>query len=320
MTGAQGGARSTGTGVAIHVLVSVVLGGGLLAACSADEDGDGAPVTSPLAQILGWGMAEEGGAGAGQISEVERQRHDRVERLTADCMAGRGFEYVPVPLEDLNSGPFDEAYALPPEAFAIEYGYGVTTLTPPATDLTPDPNQEIQARLSEQEREAYRRALWGGAVSGGDGSDPGCQRQSSQQVYGTNGREAELQQRFEELFDALNSLWERIESDPRLDDTDHDWVACMTQAGYPGFNRPHDARQSVFEAMAALRAAGEPDPKELAALRDYELALAPVDQRCREVHIIAPRREVAYELEAEFVADHRAELEAYRDWVSGAGG
>jgi hypothetical protein len=292
---------------------------GLLAACSGDGNGGVAtPATSPLAEILGWGMMDEGAAGGGrQISQAERERHDRAERLTAECMAERGFDYVPVSLEDLASGPFDEAYALPAEDFAAEYGYGVTTLFPPDEQAAPDPNQEIQAGLSAELREAYRRALWGDAVAEGDGSDPGCQMLANQQVYDADPRADAGQPQFTELFEALDALWVRIENDPRLHGTDQDWVACMAQAGYPGFTRPHDARQTVFDGMAALRASGDPDPADVAALRDYELTLAPVDLRCREVHIDGPRREVAYELEAEFVAEHRAELEAYRDWVTG---
>lgn len=311
------------TGLAGVGLTVLVLAAGTLAACAADPTdggGAGAPAASPLAEILGWGMMDEGRAGGRQISEVERERHDLVEQLTAACMAGRGFDYVPVPLEELTTGPFDEAYALPADEFAAEYGYGVTTLASPSTDPAPDPNHRIHDSLPDPEQEAYRRALWGEGVADGDDSSAGCQMLATQQVYGTDGGDAaELHKRFKELFDQLNTLWERIEQDPRLRNVNPDWVACMSEAGYPGFNRPHEARQSVFDAMAALRAAGEPDPQDVAKLREYELALAPVDHHCRAVHIEGPRREVAYELEAEFVAEHRAELEAYRDWVSGAG-
>jgi hypothetical protein len=297
---------------------------GLLLGCSSDPEGPdgggqggGGPTTSPLAEILGWGMVEEGGTGSPGVSEEERGRHDRVERLTAECMTDHGFEYLPVPLPEAASGPFEEAYALPPDEFAARYGYGVTTLAPPTDGPVRDPNQEILASLPPDIREDYQRALWGDAVTGGEGTEPGCQQWASAQVYEDGAGSAELHARFKELFDHLDALWQRIENDPRLEGADEGWVTCMAQAGYPGFDRPHDARQSVFDGMAALRAQADPDPDELASLREYELALAPVDQQCREVHIDGPRRAVAYELEAEFVAEHRAELEAYRDWVSG---
>lgn len=306
-------------------LAACGLAGSLLLGCSGDPaataggggQGGGDPGTSPLAEILGWGMVEEGGTGSPGVSEEERRRHDRVERLTAECMADRGFDYLPVPLPEAASGPFEEAYALPPAEFATRYGYGVTTLTPPTAGPVRDPNHELLAELPPDIREDYQRALWGDAITGGDGDEPGCQQWANAQVYENGPDSAELHDRFKELFDQLDALWQRIENDPRLDGADQRWVACMEQAGYPGFSRPHDARQSVFDRMAALRAQPDPDPDELAALREFELALAPVDQQCREIYLDGPRREVAYELEGEFVAEHRAELEAYRDWVSG---
>ena len=300
------------------------LAGGLLAGCggaggSGDRGGSGGgePPASPLAEILGWGMAEQRTGGAPRISEVERQRHDRVEELIADCMAGHGFDYVPVSLEELTSGPFDEAYALPPAEFAARYGYGVTTLD--AGDPVRDRNQEIRDSLSPRARENYQRAMWGDAATGGTGPEVGCQQRATSSVYGTESPAATPapQDEFAELFARLDELWQRIESDPRLAGTEQAWTACMAESGHAGFARPHEARQSVFDRMAAWRARDEPDPAELAALRGYELALAPVDHRCREAHIDGPRREVAYELEAEFVATHRAELEAYRDRLAG---
>jgi hypothetical protein len=297
--------------------VALVLGG-----CSGDEPEDGPPppTTSPLAEILGWGMATDRGSATPEVSEVERQRHLQVENLIADCMAEQGFDYVPVPIEDRRSGPFDEAYALDAADFAERYGYGVTTLTPQTSEPVPDPNQQIMDGLPPEEQEEYRQALWGAAdVVDPEPADQGCQMRAASTVYGLDDPDglAREMDRFEDLFQALDELWQRIEDDPRLADTDRHWVQCMTAAGYPGFERPHDARQSVFDQFAALSGQAEPDPDQVADLRAYELALAPVDHACREEHIEGPRRMVAFEHEASFVEQHRAELEAYRDRMSG---
>lgn len=312
--------------------VALVLGG-----CAGD-DGAEPPETSPLAEILGWGMVSDQGAGAPEVTDVEIRRQQRVEELIAGCMADDGFEYVPVPPDERMSGPFDEAYALDPADFAERYGYGVTTLSATEPVAPTDPNQQILENLSAQRRQAYLQALWGEAVpTDPDAADPdadqdrdgarpspggdqGCHGWANGQVYGDEdtGGMAAGHARFEELLSELELLWERIENDPRLADTDQRWVECMTEAGYPGFDRPHAARQSVFDEYAALRGAGpEPAPDALASLRDFELALAPVDHACREEHIDGPRRLVAYELEGRFVDQHRTQLEAYRDWLAG---
>lgn len=296
----------------------------LLAGCSGDDPDNGTdqdqPATSPLAEILGWGMATDRTGAAPDVSEVERQRHLQVEHLIADCMAEHGFEYVPVPIEDRRAGPFDEAYALAPADFAAQYGYGATTLSATEEERVPDPNQEIVDGLPPNERDEYQRALWGEAgVIDPEPADQGCQMQAAGEVYDLadpNDR-AEGMERFATLFDALDDLSQRIENDPRLVDTDAHWAECMKAAGYPGFDRPHDARQSVFDQLTDLSAQAEPDPAEVADLRAYELALAPVDHACREEHVDGPHREVAFEHEARFVEEHRAELEAYRDWAAG---
>jgi hypothetical protein len=301
----------------------------LLAGCTGDDPGEGAhpddpapPATSPLAEILGWGMATDGVAAPG-VSEGERQRHLQVEQLVADCMAEHGFEYVPVSLDDRRAGPFDEAYALDPADFAQQYGYGVTTLTVGAEDEAfQDPNQEIMDSLAPEERAEYERALWGAdAAVDPDAADQGCRMHAEAEVYGVRDPDdrAQEMERFAALFEALDDLSRRIENDPRLADSEVNWARCMAAAGYPGFTRPHDARQAVFDQYAALSAQqSDPDSEALADLREFELTLAPVDYACREEHVDGPRWQVAQELEAQFVEEHRTELEAYRDWMSGA--
>ena len=54
--------------------------------------------------------------------------------------------------------------------WARTYGYGITTVDIPAPDPTDDPNTAITAKMSESERAAYDRALFGsGAMTGPGG-------------------------------------------------------------------------------------------------------------------------------------------------------
>ena len=72
---------------------------------------------------------------------------------------------------DDREDPFAEALALPPDEFAREYGYGITTLMPTERpdDEATDPNQEIRDGLSEAALEAYNRALFGAMAKVSDG-------------------------------------------------------------------------------------------------------------------------------------------------------
>jgi len=287
---------------------------GLLSGCTGDPEpaAPGPADRSPLEEFLGLDPPR-GQAGPPQLTEPERQQQYAVEELVAECMAGHGFEYRPVPPEQRLAGTFAGAYALEPAEFAQRYGYGVTTLRGAAGGEPPaDPNQEIRDRLGPERLRDYERAMWGA------GTDPGCQQRAGTAVYGDQtGRDAGFA-RFQELLDQIGELYRQIEADPRLAQASADWSACMAGAGYPGFADPADARQSVFDRLGQVQRAGQPspDPAELAGIGDYERALAPVDLACREEHVDRPRWQVTVERESEFIAAHRAELEAYRDWLA----
>jgi hypothetical protein len=51
----------------------------------------------------------------------------------------------------------------------------------------------------------------------------------------------------------------------------------------------------------------------LADLRKFEIDLAKADQTCRAKVYDAEYKKVQYELEKEFVTEHKAELEQFRD-------
>lgn len=287
---------------------------GLLAGCTGDPEPapPGPDARSPLDEFLGLERPRNQ-AGPPQLTEPERQQQYAVEELVAECMAGHGFRYQPVPPEQRLAGTFAEAYALEPAEFARRYGYGVTTLREAAGAPPPaDPNQEIRDRLDPDRLRAYERAMWGA------GSDPGCQQRAATEVYGDQtGRDAGFA-RFQELLDQIGELYRTIEADPRLAQAAADWAGCMAAAGYPGFAAPADARQSVFDRLGRVQGPGQPspDPAELAGIGDYERALAPVDLACRQEHLDGPRWQVTAEREREFIKAHRAELETYRDWLA----
>ena len=58
------------------------------------------------------------------------------------------------------------------------------------------------------------------------------------------------------------------------------------------------------------------DAQKLADLRKFEIELAKADQGCKAKVYDAPYKKAQFELEKEFVTEHKAELEAYRDGMA----
>lgn len=332
---------------------------------SADQAGDGEEL-SPLEEYLGENSGFAGGGGmtvalsAGDMDEEQRQQMRQVEELVAACMEEAGFEYVPVdPFGgDTGDDPFADAYALPPDEFAREYGYGMTTLMEPGKgeeQESTDPNEAIREGLSETALEEYNRTLFGDAVEmigdggavaiapGEDGEQPapqdlGCHGEASAEVFGEDGgmmMGPDLSE-FEGLFEDVEALRQRIESDPRIVEAIEAWSACMAQAGYSEFDATTDPEDAVMEQMSELygwddqapeddansdgpsTTMGGPDEVDvdeaaLAELQEYEIAVATADYDCEQQEFTDARQEVAWGFEEDFVEEHRAELERYRD-------
>lgn len=361
--------RLTGAAVA-SVAILVATG------CS-DDGGSTSGDESPLEAYLGEDAVSFAGSemsvsfgGRGgepyEPTEEELQQQREVEEHVASCMAEQGFEYVPnvVSPDDFTS-PFEEAYSLPPDEFAEQYGYGISTLRPEDIDMPEDPNEEIRDSLSPEAREAYEEALFGdmrGAVTAeatpparGTPTPPpveerGCYAQASAEVFDIDEEEmfAGPSSEFDGLMEDLFRMSRRLDDDPRVVEATEQWRGCMADAGYPDFERVGDPEQSVFQRMNELQGFGPPteapvpgeqsgegaageggesggsrvfepqeiDPEDLEELQEYELALARADFGCREEHYNDIAEEVQYELEEEFVEDHRAELERFRDQMA----
>lgn len=245
----------------------------------ASDDGE---ELSPLEEYMGEnsGFASGGrmtvAISSGDLSEEDRQRMRQVEELVATCMEEAGFEYVPVdPFGgETKDDPFADAFALPPDEFAREYGYGMTTLMDPdgPDEEVTDPNQEIRDGLSEGALEAYNQALWGDMVQvSGDGGavavkpvpgetgppeieNQGCHGESRGEVYGDDGGMlmGPDMSEFDGLFEDLDALRQRIESDPRVVEATEAWAGCMAEAGYSDIEAVNDPEDTVMERMSEL--------------------------------------------------------------------
>jgi hypothetical protein len=231
-----------------------------------------------------------------------------------------------------------------------------------------DPNAPIVAAMPETEREAYRKALEGsgdsGAVAGPaeGGEEPaaddpvadepveeeaplGCMDQAWEQQLETAIFTSDD---FAGLNEDLEALFEREESDPRIEDAAREWAGCMADEDpdYSDFEIPDDALSSVVNRFAeemdeipsgvgleAVEIEGSSrqvhrlngvdfatlDPAVRQTMRDYEIAVATADHECRADYDEV-QYEVRFEYEDEFVEQHRAELERLRDAIAAESG
>jgi len=320
---------------------------------SGDQNSD----TSPLAEYMGEGFVSSSGGGLrvavraggnGQPSEEELAKQRKVEDATAACMTAAGFEYVAVPPEQNPKSKFSDAFSLPADKFAEQYGYGISTIdwskAGPDGDDT-NPNTKIRNALSASAKKAYDKALNGpntvgnGAIaiapkegpSSSGARDLGCRGKAVEEVYG-KGQDKQAQfKKFESLFKDIQALAKRIEADRRVVDATTAWSDCLADAGHAGFKKVDDPRAKVQQKLDELTGNQSPskanpgktmqgppsfdkvDATKLADLRKFEIGLAVADQKCKASVYDDAYKKAQYELEKEFVGQHKAELESYRD-------
>lgn len=334
----------TRTRAAMSALAAATL---LLAACS-PADGAAASddwVPGPLDEFQSriWGFALDPTQQETQQEAQARMDAEsrRVEELTAACMAEYGFTYIP--RDDAGGSVFfgDELETQwGTREFAETYGFGIANDPWAALHSQPvdepvewfDPNQETVDAMSDAERDAWQEALWGPPQEDGewDPMQAGCSGRAQAEVFnfGTDDHE------FSALQDEMNTMWERMQADPRITTVNADWAACMADAGHPGLTGSHELSSSLWDEWRAVQMwdvheeivenwdwdaepmgptdMPEADPAEIAAFGEREIALAVADFDCRRaVDFDAVQQDVNHDHQQRFVDQHRDELEAW---------
>jgi hypothetical protein len=343
--------KTSRTALAIMAVLALAACGNDKAPVASDQQSD----KSPLAEYMGDGFVSSSGGGfqmavraggAQQPSEEELAKQRKVEDATVTCMKTAGFEYVAVPPEQNAKSKFSDAFNLPPDKFAEQYGYGISTIDwSKAGEDDSNPNTKIRSALSAAAQKAYDKALNGpnatgnGAIviEGGKGGpsssgqqDLGCRGKAVKQVYGDADRSVDFK-KFDSLFKDIQALQKRIDADQRVVDATSAWTDCMADAGHSGLKKVDDPRQQIQQKLDTLTgnkppAKGGPsktvtgppsfdkvDSAKLSELRKSEIALAVADQKCKAKGYDDAYKKVQYAAEKEFVDQHKAELEAYRD-------
>jgi len=296
---------------------------------------------SPLSQYLSaaWG---------GDLSQEEQQKkmeeqQTKVEDLVAQCMADEGFEYTPN--TDTGTVVSDGGEWEPEKREWVEkYGYGFVN-SPfseqleenPSEQESSDPNADYVTSLSESEQAAFYETLYGATPAedelAEDGSyeyrweDAGCQGWAQHEIQGDDPSQSE---EFSALRTKMEELMTTMQDSPELADLNAEWASCMADKGEPGFTKQSEAGESIMEEQNKIydevygdgsepvdtEAADFEDPSEgpeMKALGERELELAVIDLECREKTSFATKSlEIQFALEEKFIAENKAELEAFK--------
>lgn len=284
--------------------------------------------------------------------DTSNRQQMEVEELVAECMAGLGFEYIPVDYSQgataIEIGGGDDELQWGTVEFAEQYGYGITTNpwedqegedVPPGQEFV-DPNQSILEGMTDTERQAYEEALWGAQIF--EEMDPdeewvepsweeqGCYGKAQHEIYGDmyGGGDDDP---FSELNDEMNRLWEQIETHDKVVTAQATWASCMADAGHTGFTKVGDGEDSIYQLVEPIwndaysdvppdateedyRAIEESIQQRLSEITPQEIETARADFTCREEAEYDKAYSAAnLELQQQFYDAHKAELE---EWLA----
>jgi hypothetical protein len=219
-----------------------------------------------------------------------------------------------------------------------------------------DPNQDYVESLSESEQEAYYAVLYGESPTDEQAEDPdfdwstldmGCSGNASDEVYGSSAYDA-IYEQFQPLMDRIQQLYETTQDAPEMSDLNAEWASCMADAGHTGYTAQMDAANFFYEEqnkfyeeqnalyeefdwenaseeeLAEMDAkAAEMDPStspEWEALAEQEIQVALADLECRDkTDFLAQSLQIQFDLEEQFIADNKADLEALQAAAEQAG-
>jgi hypothetical protein len=211
-----------------------------------------------LADFFGYGNDDPAAAQAEYEDEEARR-----QELIRTCMAKEGFDYIPaMPPEGSFQvmGPENEEERVRTQGFGITTWYGNEDQFDPGIEWE-DPNQATIEAMSDSEREAYYAALYGteeeqmeGATTETDpetgeeytvveGFGAGCEGEASEEIYGD---QAATQDLWEQLQPDMETMYERVQADPRIVEANQEWSGCMAEAGFDYENRD-TMFQTIFE-------------------------------------------------------------------------
>ncbi|MGO1467956.1 hypothetical protein [Microbacterium gubbeenense] len=332
----------------LTVIASTTLAVGVLAGCSGESEKGLTYEDSPLSKYMS-SLYDAEMSPEDQQADMEAQELEQ-EEAVASCMQEEGFEYVPYTGTSVIAGD-DDAWDPDSRDWVEKYGYGIFSSPwddEEAVDeeMPEDPNQEYVDSLSESERMAYESTLYGETPSDEQAEDPEFDWNSLDQgCYGTAMNETQnmseidaLYEEFDPLMTKMSELYEAALASDDMVELDAEWAACMADTEFTEFAARAEAEASMYEeqeklyeeqnavseeidwdsasaeeAEELMNASDPMSTPEWAEAADKERALALADFDCRaEIDYDATSLSIQFELEEQFIADNKADLEAFR--------
>jgi hypothetical protein len=297
-----------------------------LSACSGGGGGGGDKLDANKTPLTEYYEAMYGGYD--EKEQIAKQKES--EELVAVCMSKEGFEYTPVDQSQYMQFSEEDMEDRNTEKWVAANGYGMT-LSPEEqekqneqSEQFVDPNQPYVEALSPGEQTAYYEVLYGpgpteeemAAMEDGEGGfeynweTAGCQGAAQHEI---NGEDVTQSDKYKPLMDELNTVWEKVQKDPKITKLDAGWSACMADAGFSDLKKKEDAMTLVNEASNAYyeTLTDAPDDAKLAELRENEIAVALADFKCGEkLDYQDTMLAVQFDVERQFIDDHKSELDA----------
>ncbi len=328
---------------------------------------------SPIAEFLGFDVDQDWNSDESQAEWAEQER--QIQEAVVACMAAEGFEYTP---EDSSQFiVFDEdseELEWGTREWTEKYGFGNSTQWFSQSEVGPDlvgyddldgsgeeyvdPNGDYLETLSGAEQDAFYEALHGVQPE----FDETLSDEEQQAVwenyeptgcYATayeataDGAEAQF---YDEFSDDLNDLYERIDSDPRVQQLRDEAEACIVGKGFEYYDDEelweysetqlegigHDWESDPFEGTgldpetmsdkeldlfySELNQLSDEDREQLAEVQAAEIEMALVYLDCgagwRASEAIY--NEVRIELEEEFLAANADRIAEYEGSAGGS--
>jgi hypothetical protein len=259
---------------------------------------------------------------AASLRSLQQRQEESVQR----CMRSQGFTYQVQAAQTLGlaDAPRDDK-----KKFAEQFGYGISTLFDPDELAKPpkDPNAARLAKMSDAERKAWNRALYGAdEPTDANPFSPtakGCIAASTRELFGA----------FTQLtivFSEYEEIQKRVNNDKTVVTAMKAWSGCLKQGGY-SFADDTKAQDAINAEFTKLLSAGGNGPgaggglasigsgidvTALRALQKKEIAQAKVDYACTVKHLQA-RDKLLIAEEAKLIEKNRPILEDARDLLAG---
>ncbi|MFI5838215.1 hypothetical protein ACIA8K_00650 [Catenuloplanes sp. NPDC051500] len=201
---------------------------------------------------------------AGGLSD-EATKRQAVQKLIADCMKEKGFQYEISPPVEMNSrsaeftGPAsvlktDEEM----RAYRQKYGFGIYSeqvfpddpmVKQPDFNPEDNPNNKIREALDPARQEAWDAAFSSDGKNGRN--EPGCADTANEQVFGTNEADPEKQAEKDREY-------EKFRTDPAVVKAAHEYGDCLRGKGYKvASTEPGMIENAVYDVINEPRFNGE---------------------------------------------------------------